>query len=117
MYAYKFVEENNKIAFLKSVMMLIVEIGSYESFIFVYFCGVFIIFILQIYVNNEKLCLKSFLSKGFKYALILLVVVVIYYGMVYVVQIATNQYRIFERNNAWQNSMGFFGVLKKLQKL
>ena len=116
MYAYKFTEENSRSAFLKSLLLLIVAMGSYESFIFVYFCGVFIIFVLQICTNNVKMTLKTFLQKGIKYASILLVALVIYYGIVYVIQIATNQYGIFERNNAWQNSNGVFWNFKEITK-
>ena len=108
MYAYRFVEEKSKICFLKSIITLIVALGSYESFIFLYFCGVFGLFIVQMCINNEKIRFKEFIQKGLQYALILIISIVIYYSTVALVQIATNQYGVFARNNAWKNVSGIF---------
>ena len=101
LYAYRFVKEKRMSLFLIASVVLMGAIASYESFIFLYICGVFGIFILEIAINREKKTFMELLLEGIRYALILAAAAVAYYLLVYVVQILTAQYGIFIRYNYW----------------
>lgn len=117
MYAYRFVKEKKCLLFWKAAVVLVVAVGSYESFIFLYFCGVFSVFILEIAVNQENKSFRSILQEGIRYALILLSALVFYYGLVVLIQLATNQYGIFHRYSIWDSfplEMGFWQIVFSL---
>lgn len=116
MYSYRFAEEKSIPSLIKAVIMMVIAAGSYESFIFLYFCGVFAILILQMFSSDAKPKFKKILISGLKYALVLFLAIVIYYTVVYVVQIATDQYGIWERNNPWKNENGFINNFKQITK-
>ena len=103
-YAYRFVQEKRPALLLWACVALMGALGSYESFGFVYFCGVFAIFILEIVVNQDSKTFLSILRDGLMYALILCISMVAYYSLVYVVQILTGQVGIFVRYNYWAES-------------
>lgn len=103
-YAYRFVQEKKPALLLWACMVLMGALGSYESFAFVYFCGVFAIFILEIVVKQVPKTFRSILCDGLLYALILCISMVAYYSLVYGVQILTGQEGIFVRYNYWAES-------------
>lgn len=104
MYAYRFVKEKKGSMFLLSCVSLMGALGSYESFGFVYFCGVFAIFILEIIVKKEYWTFWSILCDGLKYALVLCVSMIAYYALVELMQMITHQNDIFIRYNFWADS-------------
>lgn len=108
LYAYRFVKEKRIPLAFCAVAVLMVAIASYETFIFLYICGVFGIFILEIVVNREKKPFLTLLQEGILYALILLFAVVVYYSLVYVVQVLTEQRGMFIRYNYWRFTDGSF---------
>ena len=114
--AYRFVYLNSKKSFVPAVLSLIVGLGAYESFIFLYISGVFAIFILKNVVCEEKLKFKDTLLKGIWFALILIIAVVIYYAMVYIVQYLTDQRGNFERNSIWNEEIGLRKKYERIKK-
>lgn len=102
-YAHMFTTKKKPRFFWKAVAALAVALGSYESFIFVYICGVFAVFILRILVNGEQMRFRQLLKDGLRSAAVLLMAMLIYYGIVTLVQLATGQYGMYERANAWTN--------------
>lgn len=112
MYAYRFVREKQFSLAVKAVVVLMGAIASYESFVFLYFCGVFAIFILDIVINKEDKSFRAFLQEGIKYAVILCAALILYYGLVYLIQYATGQSGVYTRYSIWETSdLGFFGTL------
>ena len=100
-YSYQYAQEKKLSLFFKSVGCLVLAFGSYETFVFLYFCGVFAIFILEIVINKKSLTIKEIILEGLKYALILITAMTLYYSIVCIVQLLTNQFGIFIRSNAW----------------
>ncbi len=110
--SWLFVQRKQMKYLLLSVLCLSLSIASYETFIFVYFCGVFTIFILEYLYKNESFRLKTILLQGLKYALVAVAALIIYYILVILVQVATQQYGEFQRANVWQaRDDGFFTIL------
>lgn len=99
--AYEFVYYKKKLSFLLSLGALVLGLGAYESFIFLYICGVFAIFILKCVVAEEKVTLKDAFVKGLQFLLILVLAFVLYYGAVYVLQVYKDQVGLFERASVW----------------
>ena len=109
MYAREYVKEKDFSAFLKAFALLVLSIASYESFIFLYVCGVFAVMILEALYCDGYRSFRSILRDGLKYALVLLLTVFLYYALVAVVQLTTGQYGIFVRDSIWNTStVGFF---------
>lgn len=104
LYGFRFVKEKKPRLFILACVCLMGALGSYESFLFLYFCGVFGIFILEIVVNKENKSFMELLREGLQYAAILLVSVVIYYSLVYFLQVFTGQHGVFVRDNFWTYS-------------
>ena len=98
---YTYSIPRSKVNIFMAVGMLMLSIASYETFGFLYFCGVFAIFILRIVVNNEKISIKMLFLDGIKYAVVLSVAFALYYGLVNIVQRLTGQYGVFIRNSGW----------------
>lgn len=118
MYAYRFVKEKKLSLFWKAVPVLMIAIASYETFIFLYFCGVFAVFLLEMTVNQEKKTLKDILREGIRYALILLAAMALYYGLVAVMQKLVPTEAGFERYNIFyiirNSGLGVLGTLSML---
>ncbi len=119
LYAYKAVKERSRLSVGKAVPVLMAALASYESFIGLYICCVFAIFILEILIRNEKRTVRTVLLDGVKYAGILLAALLLYYGLVYLVQAATGQLGMFQRFQAvWPEGLNlveiFFYVTKQL---
>ncbi len=113
MYTERIAE--SKWNFVKAVALEMLSIACYESFGFVFFCGVFALFILRVIVNREDLRAKTLFSDGMKAAAVLLTAFVLYYGLVIGIQLVTDQYGVFERTNAWSNAtVGVFENLKNI---
>lgn len=109
MYAQLYVKKKDVSAFLKSFATLVLSIASYESFIFLYVCGVFALMVLEALYCDDYRSFRSILLDGLKYALILITTVFLYYGLVALVQRSTGQYGIFVRDSIWNTStVGFF---------
>lgn len=106
-FAYQFVYLQQKKAFLPAVAVLILGVGAYESFIFLYICGVFAVFMLKCIVGQKKLTLKNTLIRGLLFLLILVLAVLCYYSAVFLVQTITQQTEGFVRNSIWNNSASF----------
>lgn len=107
LYAFRFVKEKHPGLFLSAVAALMCTIASYESFVFLYISGVFGIFILEMFFNRDDKTFLNLLLEGLQYALILLVSAAVYYFLVYIVQVITEQHGIFVRYNFWlDNQMG-----------
>lgn len=115
LYAFRFVKEKKRSHFAAAVVSLMGAISSYESFIFLYFCCVFLVLLLEIAVNGEKKTFACILTEGIQYALILCISVALYYGIVYAVQYLTDQTGIFTRYNFWKESgLGIVGTFLKV---
>ncbi len=97
---------------LKAVLWLMLALSSYETFGFVYTCGVFSIFILRIVVNNEELSFRQIFCDGIKYALILIISYILYYSLVVLVQMLSGQYGEFTREYTGVASTG--GIIQYL---
>lgn len=89
---------------LLSCLVLIVGLGSYESFVFVYVCGVFAIFVIECIVGEKKLTFKDVLLRGLMFLAVLLAALIIYYSIVHLVQTLTGQ----EGRNKGGYVLGFF---------
>lgn len=115
MYAWRFVKEKKASLALKSTAVLMVSIASYESFIFLYVCGVFAIFLLEaIFLDGYRKFRDIFLD-GLKYAAILFATIALYYGLVAVVQHLTGQAGIYTRYSVWGDSAeGFLGTFRTI---
>ncbi len=116
LYSYQFVYEHRKIALLYAVLNILISISSYESFIFLYVGGVFFIFILKLLVNEDKVRFKELILKGLLFAAILTLAFVLYYSLVYALQMLTDQYGVFVRNSIWNSTEGHWRILKKTVK-
>lgn len=117
MYAYCFVKEKKLSLLCKAVPVLMVAIASYETFMFLYFCGVFAVFILEIVVNKEHKTFISILQEGIRYAVILFLAIGIYYGLVAVLQWIYPSEIEYIRYNVWKESgLGFFGTFLLMTK-
>ncbi|MGN0568931.1 MAG: glucosyltransferase domain-containing protein [Candidatus Fimenecus sp.] len=99
--AYEAIYLKKKISFLISVIFLIIGIGAYESFIFLYISGVFAIFLLKCIFSESKVKLTDTILKGFGFLAILLIAFSVYYAAVYISQLAMHQYGIFARDSVW----------------
>ena len=99
--AYRFSQENRWRDMLVGTVLLMLALGSYESFLFLYFCGVFAVWLIQYGLSESKARFKPLLVSGLKYALIFVAAVVVYYAIVYGVQILTDQYDVWQRSNPW----------------
>ncbi len=95
LYSYRFVREKNWKLFFIAVPILMGAIASYESYVFLYISGVFALFILEIAINGENKTFRELLMEGLKYAGILLTALLVYYGLVFLVQMVTGQIRSF----------------------
>ena len=104
MYARQYVREKERSAFFKSFALLVLSIASYESFIFLYVCGVFALMILEAVYRNTYRSFRHILLDGLKYALILITTVILYYALVALVQHTTGQYGIFVRPSIWETA-------------
>lgn len=107
-YSHDFIKNGDRKSLVLAIILLFIAIGSYESFICLYFCGVFGIFIIQSMTKDEKLTWKEFFLKGLKYAMILVIAVVAYYLTVVIVQLISGQFGIFKRYNTWNSTPDFF---------
>ncbi len=114
--AYQFVYLQQKKALLPAVLVLIVGIGAYESFMFLYICGVFAVFMLKCIVGQKKLTLKNTLIRGLLFLLILILAVICYYSAVFLVQTVTQQTEGFVRYNIWIHSTNFLETVKSVCK-
>lgn len=100
-YAYQFIKTRKLLPYCIAVVCMMLGLGSYETFTFLYVCGVFAIFILQIVICKQPMRLKQWLIAGMLYASILVLSMILYYGAVYALQAATGQLGLFIRGNAW----------------
>lgn len=117
MYAYRFVREKSKVCFIQSVGVLMVALASYETFIFLYICGVFGVFILEIAVNGENKTVLQILMEGIQYALILVVSLAAYYGLVWILQSLFPSEVVYVRYNIWKESgLSFLGTFVMMTK-
>ena len=93
------------------MLLGMVTIASYESFLFLYVCGVFAILILEILKDPEKWGFLSLLKHGLGFALVLIVAVMSYYALVAAVQHLSGYVRTTSPYTAWDTSeKGFFRV-------
>lgn len=97
---------------LLSCLVLTVGLGSYESFVFVYVCGVFAIFVIECIVGEKKLTFKDVLFRGLMFLLILIAAMIIYYLTVFLVQALTGQLGRFYRTTALQKNGIIYGLIE-----
>lgn len=116
LYSYRFIKEKKGRLFLTAVPLLMGTIASYESYIFLYISGVFALFILEMAVNGEKKTFRELLAEGLEYAGILLAAMVVYYGLVFLLQGLTGQLGSFSRNRGLSENMGFFEAMGQLTR-
>lgn len=113
LYAYQAVKEKRRGAYWKAAVLLMLAVSSYESFISLYICSVFGIFLLEGLVNQEHLSFRTLLTEGLRYAGILCAALILYYGLVYLLQAATGQLAFFQRTqDAWPEELGLLGKLQ-----
>lgn len=103
-YAYRFVKEKKACLLFPACIALMGALGSYESFICVYFCGVFSVFILEIVINQEKKTFQSILREGLLYAFVLCISMIVYYSLVYLMKILAGYSTDLVRDNFWSGS-------------
>lgn len=108
MFAFRFVKEKKIWLFVKATLVLAAAIGSYESFVPLYFCGVFVVFILEIIVNKENKTFRELLYEGLWYAAILCTALAIYYRLVKHLQLVTDQYDNFTRYGDVKYDLSYF---------
>jgi len=108
MYAYRFIyQEKNRKNFAAAALLLMTAAGSYESFLFLYFCGVFGLFLLRLVIRKESLTFRQILLEGLQYAAILLTAMAVYYLLVFLLQLITGQLGQFSRiGNLHQEGAG-----------
>lgn len=117
LYAYQAVKEKRLGAYWKATVLLMMTVSSYESFTSLYICSVFSVFLLEGLVNQEKLTLRKLLNEGLRYAGILFAALILYYGLVYLLQAATGQLDIFQRMQiSWPEGLGTIEVFKLITK-
>ena len=111
LYAYRHITCQDA-GIIPPVALLMVAIGGYESFIFLYICGVFSILILEILKNPEENRFSALLQQGLRYAAVLLIAAAVYYGIAVALQILTAQFQVFSRYTIWEVSEdGFLSTL------
>ncbi|MDY3225838.1 MAG: glucosyltransferase domain-containing protein [Candidatus Faecousia sp.] len=109
LYAYRAVALGERRAAIPAVPLVMCAIASYESFLFLYICGVFAILMLEILKNPKQCTFSALLRSGLHYALILIVAVLAYYGLVAAVQLLSGQPRSASPYTVWQDTeSGFF---------
>lgn len=109
LYAWRFAVRGEKMAALPAVLLTMCAIASYESFLFLYVCGVFAILILEILKNPETWRFSALLKCGLWFALLLILAAVAYYGIVAVAQHLAGYAREFSRETVWKSAdRGFF---------
>ena len=115
-HAWQYLRGGQRRDFWLAVVLTMVSISSYESFVFLYICGVFALFCVEILVGDEKLHFGKAFREGLKYAGILLLSMAVYYGIVFLVQFVTGQFGIFKRNSEWSliKTVGLGPVAKNL---
>lgn len=97
-----------------ATIWLILGLGSYESFIFLYICGVFSVFVLECIALGKKLVFKDVLYRGLCFLEILLVSMAIYYGAVFLVQLGTHQLGLFKRDSIFIENASFVYECKRM---
>ena len=114
-YSFAFVKTGRFKAFGFAVLYEMIATGSYESFIMLYFCGVFAVFLVELIINKEHISFKNYLLEGLKYAAVLLVSILTYYSLVILLQLLSHQFGLFGRDNLLSmiNSLGFIPALKQ----
>ena len=114
-YSFAFVKTGRFKAFGFAVLYEMIATGSYESFIMLYFCGVFAVFLVELIINKEHISFKNYLLEGLKYAAVLLVSILAYYSLVILLQLLSHQFGLFGRDNLLSmiNSLGFIPALKQ----
>lgn len=104
--AYQAIFEQKKRQAIWSILLCIVGISSYESFIFLYVCAVLSIFVIKAATDREyHLKWKTVICKGLMFAAVLVAACAIYYLMVFIVQMATGQTG-FVREGPWTKGWG-----------
>ena len=96
-----------------SCLVLTVGLGSYESCVFVYICGVFAIFVIECIVGEKKLTFKDMLLRGLIFLLVLIGALIIYYACVYLVQLFTGQLGLFYRTTVLMKN-GIIYAMKEI---
>lgn len=110
LYAYRFLQEKRRGLFLGSMGFLMVALGSYESFLFLYISGVFALFILEMVINEKEKTFRQLLTEGLWYAAVLAAAMALYYGLVYLLQAAAGQLGVYAPVfSAAPAELGFFG--------
>lgn len=112
--SYDFIKYKRKKSLILALISLFLAVGSYESFCFLYICGVFSIFICECIIKREKITIKRILGEGLGYAFILFLAVLGYYFLVFIVQKNTNQLNIFTRNSVWNADSLFIDKIKEI---
>ena len=96
-YSYLFVKNNKKSNLIFAILFLMLSIGSYETFIFLYSSSVLTIFLYKMIIDNQNIKFKQLFKEGLKYLTILCVSVIIYYLLVFIIQNITGNYKVFNR--------------------
>lgn len=116
--SYEAIQNQNRTYFFWAVIAVMFGIASYESFIFVYICGIFTIPILKIIVDQENVTVSAMLLKGIRYVAVLVLAMTVYYALVFVVQFSTGQLGLFQRETLWYNGETIAAnVMKMFQNL
>lgn len=111
-YAWRFAVRGEKMAALPAVLLTMCTIASYESFLFLYICGVFAILMLEILKEPETWRFSALYKCGLRFALLLILAAVIYYGIVATAQHLAGYAREFSRETVWTyTDQGLFRTL------
>ncbi len=117
LYAWRFVREGKAALLAGAVAVLMVSLASYETFIFLYICGVFSIFALEIALNQRKMTFGEIFLEGLRYAAILAAAMAAYYALVWLLQMMYPSEVVYIRYNVWKESgLSFLGTFWMMTK-
>lgn len=109
---YQYFQSKRKRYLLVSGVLLMVAIGTYESFNTVYIAMVLMVLLLELYFQNRKT--KQLLKEGMAYAGVLAVTVGVYYTIVKIVQCLFPSATEFTRLGFWKSASSFLSGLHKV---
>ena len=110
-FAWRFAVRGERKAVLPAFLLTMGAVASYESFLFLYVCGVFAILILEILKAPERWNFSALLKCGLLFALLLAAAAALYYGIVAVAQHLAGCAGGFSRETVWKYSeKGFVGT-------
>lgn len=111
---YEFVHNRKRRYCFAAIAAMMMGIASYESFVFVYLCGMYAIFLLETIIGEKRMNGKKVVLTSLYYMFVLVSAIIIYYIIVAIVQVAAGQMGVFERDAIWFNGNGIIENLTQV---